>query len=321
MQDHGSFSGPVDLSGGRDKIPVQDFDDAPGGEGCSHAIDPENPNTVYSAIFYGAIRRSDLSRKDDLWGKSIKPVVYENEPKLRGQWVAPIILSPHAPHTVFIGFQNLFRSVNRGDAWEKISPDLSYNDPNKLGDIPYQTIFTVSESPIKYGLIYAGTDDGRAHISKDGGKTWQEITAGLVANRWISRIVASSHQLGTVYLTQNGKRDDDFTPYIWKSTDFGKSWRNITGNIPLGPVNVIREDPEDPKILYLGTDLSVYASKDGGQTWQVLGKNLPSVYVLDLVIHPRDNIIVIATHGRGMWALDANPINEKDKQRRNWYDD
>jgi len=321
MQDHGSFSGPVDLSGGRDKIPVQDFDDAPGGEGCSHAIDPENPNTVYSAGFYGNIDRSDISNKDLFWGKPIKPVVYENEPRLRGQWVAPFILSPHAPHTIYLGLQYLFRSVNRGDAWEKISPDLSYNNPDKLGDIPYQTIFTVSESPIKYGLIYAGTDDGRAHVSKDSGKTWQEITPGLVPQRWISRIVASAHQLGTVYLTQNGKRDDDFTPYVWKSTDFGKTWRNIAGNIPLGPVNVIREDPVDPQILYLGTDLAVYASKDGGQTWQVLGKNLPSVYVLDLVIHPRDNIIVIATHGRGMWALDANPINEKDKQRRSWYDD
>jgi photosystem II stability/assembly factor-like uncharacterized protein len=138
---------------------------------------------------------------------------------------------------------------------------------------------------------------------------------GLPHQKWVSRIVASAYDLATVYMTQNGKRDDDFAPYVWKSVDFGKTWINISGNIPLGPVNVIREDPVDKNILYVGTDIGVYVSKDGGKTWNVLGGNLPSTYVQDLIIHPRDNIIVIATHGRGMWAMDANPINEKDKKQ------
>jgi len=130
----------------------------------------------------------------------------------------------------------------------------------------------------------------------------------LIKNKWISRVVASKYDLATVYLTQNGKRDDDFAAYIWKSDDYGKTWQDISGNIPLGPVNVIREDPIDKNILYVGTDIGVYVTKDGGKSWEVLG-DLPSTYVHDLIIHPRDNILVIATHGRGMWALDANLVN------------
>jgi len=156
-------------------------------------------------------------------------------------------------------------------------------------------------------------------MTKDGGKTWKEIMTGLPYKKWVSRIVASAFDLGTVYMTQNGKRDDDFAAYVWKSTDYGKTWVDISGNIPLGPVNVIREDPVDRNILYVGTDLSVYVSKNGGKDWDVLGGNLPSTYVHDLIIHPRDNIIVIATHGCGMWAMDANPINEKDKRRQRRY--
>ena len=129
-------------------------------------------------------------------------------------------------------------------------------------------------------------------------------------------MVASAYDMSTVYMTQNGKRDDDFNPYVWKSTDFGNTWEDISGNIPLGPVNVIREDPIDRNILYVATDVGVYVTKDGGKTWNVLGSNLPSVYALDLIIHPRDNIVVIATHGRGMWAIDAELVNEKSTRRR-----
>ena len=319
MQDHGSFRGVVDLSQGRDRIPAVEFESAPGGEGSSHAIDPHDPNIVYSAGFYGTLTRTDLSIPGREGRKMILPQQYENEPRLRGQWVAPFIISPHNHTIIYHGMQYLFRSLNRGDTWERISPDLTYNNPNQLGDIPYQTLFSISESPLKFGLIYVGTDDGKVHITKDGGEHWEEIMAGLPYQKWVSRIVASAYDLSTVYMTQNGKRDDDFAPYIWKSTDYGKTWIDITGNIPLGPVNVIREDPVKENILYVGSDLGVYVTKDGGKTWEVLGGNLPSTYVHDLIIHPRDNIIVIATHGRGMWAMDANPINEKDKIRRYRY--
>ncbi len=247
--------------------------------------------------------------------KSIYPVAYPNEPPLRGQWLAPIILSPHNPDIVFLGLQYVFMSRDRGDTWKKISPDLTLNDTKTMGDIPYHTIFTISESPVKEGLIYTGTDDGRLHVTRNYGKTWTEITSGLAKNRWMSHVTASAYDIGTVYLTQNGKRNDDFAPYIWKSTDFGKTWTDISGNIPLGPVNVIREDPLNKNILYAGTDGGIFVTKNGGKKWEVLG-DLPSAYVHDIVIHPRDNIIVIATHGRGVWVMDANLVNGGKKKQR-----
>ncbi len=320
MQDHGSFRAPVDLSRGRDKIPTQRFEGAPGGEGSNQAIDPTNPNIVYSAGFYGTITRTEYSAAGRTsYRLLLKPSLDE---KLRGQWLAAFILSPHNPNILYHGMQYLFRSLDRGDIWEKISPDLTYNTPTEMGDIPYHTIFAISESPRRFGLVYVGTDDGRVWVTKDGGKKWEEIVAGLPFQKWVSRLVASQYAEGTVYMAQNGKRDDDFAPYVWKSTDYGKTWVDISKGIPLGPVNVIREDPVDRNILYVGTDIGVYVSKDGGQTWNVLGGNLPSAYVHDLIIHPRDNIVVVATHGRGMWALDANSVNEKDKRpQRRFYED
>ena len=312
IQDHGSRRGVVDLSRGRDNIPAVEFEYAPGGEGSNHAIDPRYPNIVYSAGFYGTLYRSDLTKERREGTKMIMPKMYENESKLRGQWLAPFIISPHNPDIIYHGMQYLFRSLDQGSTWERIRPDLTYNDPEKSGDIQYQTIFSISESPLKYGLIYAGTDDGRIHITKNGGKNWIEITSGLVKNKWISRVVASGNKMSRVYLTQNGKRDDDFTPYVWKSEDYGKTWDNITANIPLGPVNVIREDPSDKKVLYVGTDTGVYTSTNRGKSWSVLG-DLPTVYVQDLVIQPRDNILVIATHGRGIWAIDIAPINNPEE--------
>jgi photosystem II stability/assembly factor-like uncharacterized protein len=325
MQDHGSFRAPVDLSRGRDRIPAAAFENAPGGEGSNHAIDPTNPNIVFSAGFYGTITRTEYDKQGAAPGrpfsKTLLPRPFENEPRLRGQWLAAFILSPHNPNIVYHGMQFLFRSSDRGDTWEKISPDLTYNAQTEMGDIPYHTIFSISESPLKYGLIYVGTDDGKVWVTKDGGKKWEEIMSGLPYQKWVSRIIASQYDMATVYMTQNGKRDDDLTPYIWKSTDYGKTWADIAKGIPLGPVNVIREDPANRTILYVGTDQGVYVTTDGAKTWAVLGANLPSTYVHDLIVHPRDNVIVIATHGRGMWAMDANPVNEKDKRLQRFFRD
>jgi photosystem II stability/assembly factor-like uncharacterized protein len=311
IQDHGSRRAAVDISLGRDRVRPQAFQTAPGGEGSRHAIDPRYPAIVYSAGFYHNINRTDIS-KVDARGRgqatSITPRLGPSDGYLRGQWLSPILLSPHDPDVVYFGGQYVFRSWNRGDTWERISGDLSHNDPKQSGDIPYQTIFALSESPMRFGLLYAGTDDGRLHVTRDGGKAWGEITKGLQPKRWISKAAASAFDEGTVYVTQNGKRDDDVTAYLWKSSDFGATWTSITGNIPLGPVNVIAEDPTDARILYAGTDIGVYVTLDGGATWNVLGGNLPSTYVHDIVIHPRDRMIVAATHGRGLWVMDAVPV-------------
>ncbi len=317
IQDHGSYRGTVDLGEGRGSIAAVPFERAPGGEGSSHAVDPVEPGIVYSAGFYGRIQRSDYANLDENgWPETqfIYPRSAEDEPPLRGQWVAPFIVSPHHPAIIYHGMQYLYRSMFRGLTFERISPDLTYNDPEERGDIHYQTIFSISESPMKFGLLYVGTDDGKVHVTHDGGTSWSEIMRGLPYKKFVSRITASAFKEGRVYMAQNGKRDDDFTPYLWKSDNYGKRWVDISDGIPGGPVNVIREDPKNENIVYVGTDLGVYVSVDRGNTWNVLAKNLPTTYVHDLIIHPRDNIMVIATHGRGMFALDVKSIQDYGRE-------
>lgn len=309
IQDHGSRRGTVDLRRGRSRIRPSEWEGAPGGEASIHAVDPTDPEVIYSEGFYGSISRTDHGVR-----KGLKPKDRAGEPRLRGQWLAPFIISPHNPRIIYHGMNHLFRSFDRGDNWERISPDLSYADASQLGDIPYQTIWAISESPLKFGLIYAGTDDGRLHVTPDGGTTWNEITAGLAPRRWISRAIASRFDLNTVYVAQNGKRNDDFTAYLWRSKDRGKAWQDISTGIPGGPINVIREDPENRDILYVGTDTGVYVTTDGAKTWHVLANGLPSTFVHDLIIHPRDDMMVIATHGRGMYAMDVRPIRGEEPE-------
>ena len=315
IQDHGTFRGNVNhrptQAGWYSRQPSH-WEYAPGGEGTQIAIDPSDPRIIYSSSFYGRLMRSVYDYKTNTWKtKNIYPKAKKGEPPFRGQWLAATTISPHNPMIVYHGFQYLFRSLNRGESWQRISPDLSYNDPQKQGAwpyaIPYATIVSVSESPFKFGLIYAGTDDGRVHVTKNGGATWTEITGNLPYNKHVGKVLASQHDEATVYLVLNGRRDDDFAAYVYKSTDYGQTWVDIKGNLPGGPVNVIQEDPRDPQVLYVGTDLGVYVTFNGGENWSYLGTGLPNIYVWDMVIHPRDHKIVIATYGWGMWVLDRLP--------------
>ncbi len=334
IQDVGSRRGKVDVSGGREKIPAVEWTSAPGGEGSYQAVDHENPNIIYSHGFYGNFTREDLSipapprgrgaGQADARGAGAGPPAGRGGPQrstrirppdenLRAQWMAPILVSPHHASTIYAGFQYVFRSIDRGAAWEKISADLTDNDASRMlrrssSEIPYQTVSALAESPRKRGVLYAGTDDGRLHLTVDDGKQWTELTAGLRIRKWISRVVPSQHADATVYITQRGREDDDFAPYIYKSADYGKTLTSIVNNIPAGPVNVIREDPGDPNVLYAGTDFGAFVSVDGGRRWHVLGGNLPSVQVSDLQYQPRDHVIVISTYGRGMWAMDATKL-------------
>ncbi len=307
VQDHGSYQGVVDIRQGRDKIPAVDFERAPGGEGSNHAVNPVDPNKLYSAGFYGTISKTNMASGEE---KRIMPKTPDGVDRLRGQWLAPFILSPHNPGIIYHGTQFIHRSMDEGESWVKISPDLTYNNADKKGDIPYQTIFTISESPLKFGVIYAGTDDGRVWITKNSGEKWTEINAGLPYGKWVTQMEASRYDQALVYMTQNGKRDDDFAAYIWKSQDYGETWIDISSNIPCGPINIIREDPQNKNILYVGTDYGVYVSTNAGETWESLPGNLPTTYVHDLVIHPRDDIAVIGTHGRGVWAMDIRLIRD-----------
>jgi photosystem II stability/assembly factor-like uncharacterized protein len=323
IQDHGSRRGRVDASKGRGAVPAVDFENAPGGEGSNHAIDPTNPNIVYSHGFYGNFSRTDLGATPppDPSGRGggrgrggtntpIQPKDPDQE--LRAQWMAPIIVSPHDGSIIFAGFQSVYRSENRGDSWQKISADLTDNKKEQMGEnptaIPYQTIVSLAESPKRKGLLYVGSDDGRLHVTLDTGKEWTELTTKLPVRRWISRVVPSQHAEGTVYITQRGREDDDFGVYIYKSTDNGRTIQSIAGNIPVGPVNVLREDPRNPNVLYVGTDFGVFVSTNGGERWEVLGGNLPSNQVSDLQFEPRDQMLVISTYGRGIWALDVSNI-------------
>ncbi len=333
IQDVGSRRGKVDISGGRDRIPAVEWSAAPGGEGSYQAIDSENPAIVYSHTYYGNFTRQDLNipppppRRGGaggdaaaVTGRSQSPgrpqrttTIRPRDENLRAQWMAPIIVSPHRAATIYAGYQYVYRSVDRGASWDRISLDLTDNDVTRMlrrssSEIPFQTVVALAESPRKPGLIYAGTDDGRLDVTMDDGKRWSDLTASLRSRKWISRVVPSQHVEGTVYVAQRGREDDDFAPYLYKSIDYGGTFTSIVNNIPAGSVNVVREDPADPNTLFVGTDFGVFASVDGGRLWQVLGGNLPSVQVSDLQYQPRDRVIVISTYGRGMWALDATKI-------------
>ncbi len=306
IQDNNSWYGPSNHRPGRS--PKSEWKRIAGGEASHMAVDPEDPNTFYSESFYGSIMRTDRAT-----GKTtrIKPEGDEEIPELRGQWLAPFTLSPHNSRIVYHGMQCVFRSLNRGNNWERISPDLTYNDPDKQGNISFATISTLSESPKKFGLLYVGTDDGRVHVTRDGGITWKQINEGIPKHTWVSRVVASQYDEGTVYLTLNGKRDNDFQVYVYRSTDYGASWEDISEGIPGGPVNVIREDPFSNQVLYVGTDLGVYVTTDAAETWSVLGSELPLTFVHDIAIHPGQKKMVIATHGRGMFTLDITDIDRE----------
>lgn len=307
IQDNGCWYGPVTSIPGEWE-PWKSF---PGGEASYLAIDPSDFNTIYSEGYYGDLIRVD--RKT--WSaKPIKPKVKEDEPKMRCNWLTPFIISPHNPYILYFGSQRLYMSMNRGDRWQVISPDLTTDNKDKQGDVPFCTITTISESPFKPGLIYVGTDDGNVQMTENGGAKWIKIMEDLPPEKWVSRVVASRFDKKTVYVSLNGYRDDDFAAYVYKSTDYGATWKNIGGSIPGGPVNVIKEDSKKRNILYVGTDIGVYVSLDQGKSWSSLCSNLPTTFVHDLVIHPRDDIIAIGTHGRSVYIMDVNTVQEIDEK-------
>ena len=312
VQDHGSYRAEVDLRRGRDRVRAVDFERAPGGEASYHAVDPTDEDVVYHEGFYGSIRRAHMESGERV---TLELPVEDGEEDLRGQWLAPFVISHHNPRIIYHGMNKVFRSLDRGESFEAISPDLSFAKDERKGDIPFQTITTLAESPLRFGLLYAGTDDGRLHVTKDSGATWTELGDRFVSDRAFSRVEASRHTEGVVFAAQNGKRNEDFTPYLWMSHDHGETWRSIAAGIPLGPINVIREDPRNPEVLYVGTDLGVYVSSDRGASWEALAAGLPSTFVHDLAVHPRDDMLVAGTHGRGVWVLDVRSIQDPEAAR------
>lgn len=305
LQDNGTLMGPSSYRPGASDLSL--WRSINGGDGSAIAVDPrEDGNVIYSSSQFGSFNAWD-QKANERWG--LNPPGRGN----RYNWIAPILISPHHPDIVYIGSQKLSRSLDKGRTWEDLSGDLTKNLPN--GDVPYSTLKDISESPLKFGLIYVGADDGTVNVTRDHGATWKSISTPQ-PDKWVSRVVASRHDRGTVYVAQTGYREDDFKAYLWRSKNYGDTWDSITGNLPDEPINVIREDPEKKDWLYVGTDLGVYVSFDAGQTWEALMGGLPTQPVHDLVVQPRERDLVIATHGRSCWVLSLKPFDDIDDDVR-----
>lgn len=276
-----------------------------GGDGMQVQVDDRDPNIVYTGYQFGNYFR--INRKT---GKRtyIQPKHTLGENPYRFNWQTPILLSKHNQDILYLGGNKLHRSLDKGDTWETISDDLTTG--GKKGNVAYGTLTSISESPFQFGLLYVGSDDGLVHLSQNGGGSWSKISDNLPKDLWVSRVIASAHKKERVYVTLNGYRFDDFNSYIYVSEDYGASWKFISANIPASPVNVIKEDPKNENILYVGTDNGVYVSVNRGKSWEPFSRNLPNVAVHDLVIQPRANHLVIGTHGRSIYRADISSVQK-----------
>ncbi len=301
-----------------------------GGESGYITPDPNNSLVTFGGSYDGLITRYDKAT-DQNQRINVYPEYFMGSPssarKYRFQWTYPIVFSPHDTKTLFITSQYLHRSTDYGHSWEDISPDLTRNDPKTQGDVggsitkdntgaeTFPTIFTFAESPVEKNVFWAGSDDGVMHISRDGGKTWTDITpsASMLPEMAIMSIVhPSDHTAGKAYLAAKRYMSGDRRPYLFKTMNYGKTWTSITSGIPADEhCHVVREDPNKPGLLYAGTERGVYVSFNDGGSWQKLSNNLPTTPVRDLQIHKREKDLVIATHGRSFWIMDdITPLHE-----------
>ncbi|EAQ42667.1 glycosyl hydrolase [Polaribacter sp. MED152] len=274
-----------------------------GGDGMQVQVDERNQNIVYTGYQFGNYFRIDREKGKQTY---IQPKHTLGETPYRFNWQTPILLSKHNQDILYLGGNKLHRSLNQGDDWETISDDLTTG--GKKGNVAYGTLTSISESPFQFGLIYVGSDDGYINLTKNGGGNWTRISNNLPQNLWVSRVIASAHKKERVYATLNGYRFDDFTTYVYMSNDYGQSWTNIGKNIPTSAVNVIKEDPENENILYLGTDNGLYISFNQGTSWEAFSNNLPNVAVHDLVIQPTAKHLIVATHGRSLYKADISAL-------------
>jgi len=335
LQDNGNWGGP---SNSRDWNGVLNdhWFKFHSGDGFHTTVDPNDWRTVYTEAQGGNIRRLDAVFRQE--GKSIvptpatilnwsevaaggsEPVDELPNPDFRFNWSAALTLSPHDSKTVYFGGNRLFRSRDRGDTWDIISPDLSTQDTAFINpwsgglteDITsaetHATLITVAESPVTPGLIWGGTDDGRVHVTRDGGQSWRDVGVNLprsIQGLWVSRVTPSRFREGRAYVAKDGHRSDEFDPWIFRTDDYGRTWTKISDGLPDGhPVYVVTEDPRNPELLYAGSEFGAFVSVDGGGSWARLGEGLPTVAVHDLIVHPRDGDVIAATHGRSIWILD-----------------
>src|SRR5919197_147195 len=319
LQDNNSLGGPS-RTRSEHGILNQDWFVTQGGDGFVSHVDPEDPNTVYAELQHGVITRYDRRTGEQI---GIQPQEEKGGTPLRWNWDAPFIISPHSHTRLYLGAQALYRSDDRGDSWKIISPDLTRQiDRNTLpvmgkvwgpdavakstSTALYGNISAIAESPKREGLLYVGTDDGLVHVSEDAGGHWRKIDhlPGLPSDAYIARIRASQHDVATVYVADENHQNGDFKPYLLKSTDGGRSWKSITGDLPeRGSVYAIAEDHVDPNLLFAGTEFAAYLSKDGGQHWIKIA-GVPTIAVREIAIQKRENDLVLGTFGRGIYIVD-----------------
>jgi photosystem II stability/assembly factor-like uncharacterized protein len=329
LQDNGTWCGPSQTPGAPG-TPKSEWQNVGGGDGFFGVPDLKDPELVYNNLQGGVISLTNR-RTGASWGINPYPGGIGSSgqwmapQKYRFNWNAPIVLAPQDPKTVYYGGNVLFRTRNYGHSWEVISPDLTTNDKAKQqtsgGKIVtdntaaefHCTIISIGPSPVDPGVIWVGTDDGNVQVTRDGGKTWTNTVkamAGLAPHAWINKVEASHFDAGTAYVSASHWQDGDYAPYFYKTSDFGRTWTTITAGLPArGWSHVIREDPKVRGLLYAGTEFGVYASWNDGAAWTSIRNNMPPVAVRDIAIHPRDNDLIAATHGRGIYILDdAAPL-------------
>ena len=321
-QDNGSWSGPIGTRF-EDGIANEDWTFISGGDGFYAVADPTDADIIYSQSQYGGLYRTD---RKSMSQKRIQPWQPQQGefPPYRWNWSAPLVISPHDPKTLYFAANVVFKSRDRGDTWERISPDLTRQvsrdalplqgkvQPADAIDLHsstalYGNIHSLSVSPLRPGLLAAGTDDGLIQISRDDGRTWRktETMPGVPKMMKVAMVAWSPTKEGTLYAVFDGHQDNDFRPYAVRSDDYGQSWRNITADLPaFGPTKSIAAHPKNGELVFVGTDFGVYFSRDGGGHWLPLRSGLPTNSVQGILVHPRENDLVIGTHGRGFWVLD-----------------
>lgn len=276
-----------------------------GGDGMQVEIDTRDNNIIYLGSQFGNYFRLNKETGERM---NIKPRHDLGQRPLRFNWQTPIHLSRHNQDILYYGSNKFHRSLNQGENLETLSGDLTKG--GKPGNVSYGTLTTIHESPLKFGLIYVGSDCGLVHMTPDGGNTWRNITGNLPKDFWVSRVIASMHAVGRVYVTLNGYRWDHFNPYLYVSENYGLTWTRLGTNLPLEPVNVVKEDPKNSNILYVGTDHGIYVSIDKGKSFMAMKKNFSNAPVHDLVIHPRDNDLVLGTHGRSFYVANVEHLQQ-----------
>lgn len=306
LQDNGVMEGPS--SADPDNPEGDGWKAINGGDGMFVLADPRDNGVVYSGYQFGWYQRSGPKGVHE-----VRPRAGLDAPPLRYNWTTPIALSPQQPDTLYFGADYLYRSLDRGTHWQAISPDLA---PTRLhGNVPYGTITTLAPSPVRYGVLWAGTDTGKVWTSDDNGVHWREVDDGL-PQRWVSRVEPSHFDVRRAYVSLNGYRQDDNRAYLYRTDDDGRHWTDIAHGLPAECIHVVREDPHNPDVLYVGSDRGVYVSLDRGAHWMSLQANLPTVPVHDLAVQPRDRVLIAGTHGRSVWTLDALPIEELTPELR-----